>query len=75
MFPLREDTCQITVGLLLKMESLLRSSSFSGSALKALAMALTACEASTEETFVAEVVDVAADVLLVEEVAQKDVKE
>ena len=71
MFPLREDTCQITVGLLLKMESFLRSSSFSGSALKALSVALTACEASTEETFVAE----DAVVLLAAEVAQKHVEE
>ena len=54
MFPLSENTCLITDCPLLKMESLLRSSSFSGSALKALAMAEAVCEASAEETFVDE---------------------
>ena len=63
--------CPITAWPLLKMESLLRSSSFSRSALKALAVAESACEASAEETFVAEAIDV----LLDEEVAQEDVEE
>ena len=52
--------CPITAWPLLKMESLLRSSSFSGSALKALAVAEAVCEASAEETFVDEAADVAA---------------
>ena len=68
MFLLTKDTCLFTAWPLLKMESLLRSSSFSGSALKALAMAEAVCEASSEETFVDEAADVAVDVLLVEEV-------
>ena len=53
------------------MKSLLRSSSFSGSALKGLTVALAAYEASTEETFVVE----DAVVLLVAVVARKHAEE
>ena len=53
------------------MESFLRSSSFSESVVEALSVALTAYEASTAETFVAE--DVV--VLLAAEVAQKHAEE
>ena len=53
------------------MESFLRSSSFSESAVEALSMALTAYEASIAETFFVE--DVV--VLLVAEVAQKHAEE
>ena len=61
MFPLRKDTCPFTAWPLLKVVGPLKGSSFSGSTLKALA--------------VAEADDVAADVLLVEEVAQEEAVE
>ena len=63
---LREDTCQTTAWLLLWMRSLLRSPSFSESAVSALSSASTAYESLPVEIFVAEdvLVLLAAEVVL-----------